>query len=65
VSSHIGEPSDPFEDPVDRKERVGHIVATDEGVHDDTEPDAVATHVGTDLGGFTAEERAMRIEQAP
>lgn len=51
--------------PIDREERVGRIVETDEGVREDTEPDAVATDVGTDLGGFTAEERAMRIEQAP
>ena len=31
----------------------------------DTEADAVAYDVGTDQGGFSAEERAMRIEQAP
>jgi Family of unknown function (DUF5709) len=51
--------------PVDREERVGRIVETDEGARGDTEPDAVAMDVGTDQGGFTAEERAMRIEQAP
>lgn len=49
--------------PVDREERVGRIVETDEGAREDTEPDAVATDVGTDTGGFTAEERAMRIER--
>ena len=49
--------------PVDVEERVGRIVETDEGVREDTEPDAVAIDVGTDLGGFTAEERAMRIER--
>jgi len=51
--------------PADREERVGRIVETDEGAREDTEPDAVATDVGTDQGGFSAEERAMRIEQAP
>jgi Family of unknown function (DUF5709) len=51
--------------PVDHEERVGRIVETDEGARADTEPDAVANDVGTDQGGFSAEERAMRIEQAP
>ena len=51
--------------PTDREERVGRIVETDEGAREDTEPDAVAFDVGTDQGGFSAEERAMRIEQAP
>jgi hypothetical protein len=49
--------------PADREERVGRIVETDEGAREDTEPDAVALDVGTDGGGFTAEERAMRIER--
>ena len=49
--------------PVDREERVGRIVETDEGARTDTEADAVALDVGTDNGGFTAEERAMRIER--
>ena len=51
--------------PADREERVGRIVETDEGAREDTEPDAVAIDVGSDQGGFSAEERAMRIEQAP
>ena len=49
--------------PADPEERVGRIVETDEGARTDTEPDAVANDVGTDSGGFTAEERAMRIER--
>ena len=49
--------------PADREERVGRIVETDEGAREDTEADAVALDVGTDNGGFTAEERAMRIER--
>jgi hypothetical protein len=51
--------------PADQEERVGRIVETDEGARTDTEPDLVGDDVGTDAGGFTAEERAMRIEQAP
>jgi hypothetical protein len=48
--------------PSDREEQVGRIVQPDEGAHEDTEPDSVAVDVGTDQGGFTAEERAMHIE---
>ena len=51
--------------PADREERVGRLVEEDEGAREDAEPDAVALDVGTDSGGFTAEERAMRIEPAP
>lgn len=51
--------------PADKEERVGRIVESDEGARTDAEPDAVAHDVGTDQGGFTAEERAMRIEPAP
>lgn len=51
--------------PADREERVGRIVEEDEGAREDTEADAVALDVGTDAGGFTAEERAMHIERAP
>jgi hypothetical protein len=64
-----GEPdADPNSDnpyPQDREERVGRLVEEDEGAREDTEADAVALDVGTDAGGFTAEERAMRIEPAP
>jgi len=48
--------------PSDREEQVGRIVETDEGAREDTEADAVAFDVGTDEGGFSAEERAMHIE---
>ncbi|XVQ09155.1 DUF5709 domain-containing protein [Spirillospora sp. CA-255316] len=41
----------------------GRIVEEDEGAHPDTEPDAVARDAGGDGGGYTAEERAMRIEE--
>ena len=49
--------------PVDPEERVGRIVETDEGARTDDEASAVADDVGTDSGGFTAEERAMHIER--
>jgi hypothetical protein len=51
--------------PQDRDERVGRIVEPDEGAREDTEAAAVAADVGTDLGGFSAEERAMHIEIDP
>lgn len=41
---------------------VGRLVEPDEGARGDTEADLVATDVGTDLGGYTAEESAMHVE---
>jgi len=41
---------------------VGRIVESDEGARSDSEADQVATDVGTDLGGYTAEEQAMHLE---
>lgn len=41
---------------------VGRIVEPDEGSRTDTEKDLVGTDVGTDLGGYTAEESAMHVE---
>lgn len=52
--------ADPFPEQAD--ERVGRLVQPDEGTHEDAEKDEVATSVGTDQGGFSAEERAMHIE---
>jgi hypothetical protein len=43
-------------------EQVGRLVAPDEGVRADTEKDEVATDVGPDFGGLTAEETAMHVE---
>lgn len=48
--------------PEDPDERVGRLVDPDEGAREDEEPDAVGSDVGTDAGGFSAEERAMHIE---
>ncbi|MGI5267659.1 DUF5709 domain-containing protein [Nonomuraea sp. CA-218870] len=42
--------------------RAGRLVAADEGAHPDTEPDEVARDVGPDMGGYSAEEAAMRVE---
>ncbi len=41
---------------------VGRLVEPDEGARTDSEPDMVASDVGTDLGGYTAEEAAMHVE---
>ncbi|RJL31725.1 DUF5709 domain-containing protein [Bailinhaonella thermotolerans] len=43
------------------RETAGRLVEPDEGVHLDTEPDAIAEDVGGDFGGYTAEEDAMRV----
>lgn len=48
--------------PSDPDERVGRLVAPDEGAHSDVDAEEFAEDVGTDLGGFSAEERAMHIE---
>jgi hypothetical protein len=59
-----GSPEDDSDDPYpsDPEERVGRLVAPDEGAHSDVDADEIAQDVGTDLGGFSAEERAMHIE---
>jgi hypothetical protein len=41
---------------------VGRLVESDEGARSDTEAEMVATDVGTDLGGYSAEESAMHLE---
>ena len=41
--------------------RAGRLVAEDEGAHPDEEEDLVATDVGIDDGGATAEEAAMHV----
>ena len=42
-------------------ERAGRLVAPDEGAHEDTERDVVATDVGIDGAGATAEEAAVHV----
>lgn len=41
---------------------LGRLVESDEGARTDTESEMTATDVGTDLGGYTAEESAMHAE---
>ena len=41
---------------------IGRLVEPDEGARTDTEADLVASDVGTDLGGYSAEEVAMHLE---
>jgi hypothetical protein len=41
---------------------VGRLVESDEGARADTEAEMVASDVGTDLGGYSAEESAMHLE---
>jgi hypothetical protein len=67
VFTRANQPADESPDadnpyPEDPEERVGRIVETDEGARGDDEADAIAYDVGTDQGGFSAEERAMHIE---
>ncbi len=42
-------------------QRSGRLVAPDEGAHEDTEKDVVATDVGIDGAAATAEEAAMHV----
>ena len=41
---------------------IGRIVEPDQGGAADTEKDMIAADVGTDLGGYSAEESAMHLE---
>ena len=41
---------------------IGRLVEPDEGARTDTEADLGAGDVGTDLGGYSAEESAMHLE---
>jgi hypothetical protein len=41
---------------------VGRLVESDEGARTDTEAEMVAADVGSDLGGYSAEEAAMHLE---
>ncbi|MEU7940259.1 DUF5709 domain-containing protein [Microbispora bryophytorum] len=42
--------------------RAGRLVDPDGGMGVDTEKDMIAEDVGPDLGGYTAEEQAMHVE---
>lgn len=56
--------SDRSDDPFSERagQGVGRLVEPDEGAHTDVDAEMVATDVGTDLGGYSAEEAAMHLE---
>ncbi len=67
VLAAVDQPADESEGadtPFDERagQGVGRLVEPDEGARTDTEKDMVASDVGTDLGGYTAEESAMHLE---
>ncbi len=49
----------------ERDARAGRLVAEDEGFGDDEEADSVATDVGVDAGGASAEEAAVHVVDDP
>lgn len=51
----------PEDDDVAPEQRAGRLVAPDEGAHEDTESDEIATDVGRAGYGASAEEAAMHI----
>jgi uncharacterized iron-regulated membrane protein len=67
VLAAVDQPADEREGadtPFDERagQGVGRLVEADEGARTDTEADLVAGDVGTDLGGYSAEESAMHLE---
>src|SRR3989337_1138127 len=52
---------DPIDDDHASDPRSGRLVASDEGVHTDEEKDVVASDVGIDGGGASAEEAAVPV----
>jgi hypothetical protein len=52
---------EPGDDDVAPERRAGRLVAPDEGAHEDTESDEIATDVGRAGYGASAEEAAMHI----
>jgi hypothetical protein len=67
VLAAVDQPADESEGadtPFDERsgQGIGRLVESDEGARTDTEADLVASDVGTDLGGYSAEESAMHLE---
>ena len=67
AGSQAGEQADRSEQsdmpyPTDPELKAGRIVQPDEGARPDTEEDEAGRSVGTDSGGFSAEERAIHVE---
>ena len=48
--------------PAGAGQGVGRLVEGDEGARADVDAELVASDVGTDLGGYSAEEAAMHLE---
>ncbi|MGW7431742.1 DUF5709 domain-containing protein [Streptomyces sp. NPDC054861] len=64
ASDGIGDLPDGEGEPVDPEagaERAGRLVAPDEGAHEDTDKELVASDVGIDAGAAGAEEAAMHV----
>jgi hypothetical protein len=62
VADWSGQPEEPSGQVWENPRPAGRLVAPDQGAHPDAEPDEVAEEVGPDMGGYTAEEAAMRVE---
>ncbi|MBC7374021.1 MAG: hypothetical protein H7323_08530 [Frankiales bacterium] len=67
VLSGVNRPADESagaDTPFDERagQGVGRLVESDEGAREDVDAELVATDVGTDLGGYSAEESAMHLE---
>jgi hypothetical protein len=56
-----GDPDEQWEVDLGDGERIGRLVAPDQGAHEDTEKDLVAEDVGIDGGAASAEEAAMHL----
>jgi hypothetical protein len=56
------QPEEPSGQVWDDLRPAGRLVAPDQGTSTGEEPDEVASEVGPDGGGFTAEESAIRVE---
>ncbi|MCG5213740.1 DUF5709 domain-containing protein [Streptosporangium soli] len=56
------QPEEPSGTVWDEPRRAGRLVGPGEGAHADTEADEIATEVGPDGGGFSAEESAVRVD---
>ena len=56
---------DPSDDDHPSDPRSGRLVAPDEGAHTDEEKDVVASDVGIDGGGASAEEAAVHVIEDP
>ena len=57
----LEDPDEQYEVDLTDGERIGRLVAPDEGAHEDQEKDLVADDVGVDGGAASAEEAAMHL----